>query len=517
MHHLALAGYLSAVALGHATLAAYCTLIYLRRTGEREFLVFGLLNGALTALCLGNALTAASSLDSPRLAMGLHLAEIGRIVATPLFVHHIARYVRMSVSKRVLIALYATALLFVGLDLAGFVVHVGGARAQAIEIVGLRFEDVALPPTIVGVALASLRLAAALFACFAVGRAFLSGRKEGFTFVGVTVLGVTMIHDSLRSAGLAFGPALGPHGYGVFVAMVMLTLLSRLVSLRQKLEARASDLKDRSRQLARSYDKLRAAQDEIVRKEQLAAVGELSAVIAHEVRNPLAIMANAVATLRRPGIDPNDRETLLTILDEESTRLNRLVGDLLNYARPVNLQRQFVSIEDLLRRAMGLADNKEDVVAELSIARGVHRIWADPDLVRQVVDNLVNNAVQAMQNGGTLTVTVKPRELEGATGVEVQVQDTGEGMDTQVRNRALDPFFTTRPAGTGLGLAIVARIVDAHGGKLWIKSEAGAGTIVHVFLPTSAEGAPAKLPERDRTSTLPPMPKEVRKALLGTG
>src|SRR4051812_13874721 len=127
--------------------------------------------------------------------------------------------------------------------------------------------------------------------------------------------------------------------------------------------------------------------------------------------------------------------------------------------------------------------------------------------------------MQGMASEGTITVRLQNLEQEGVRGVELQIQDTGEGMDTQVRNRALDPFFTTRPAGTGLGLAIVARIIDAHGGQLRIKSAAGAGTVMHVFLPVSAEprslrpgsqSDPAEPP-----SSLPPMPKEIREAIDG--
>jgi signal transduction histidine kinase len=104
-------------------------------------------------------------------------------------------------------------------------------------------------------------------------------------------------------------------------------------------------------------------------------------------------------------------------------------------------------------------------------------------------------------------------DFEGTSGVELQIQDTGEGMDTQVRNRALDPFFTTRPSGTGLGLAIVARIVDAHGGRLRIKSAAGAGTIVHVFLPVSMESEREQPSSPSERASEPPLPIEVRKAM----
>ncbi len=133
-----------------------------------------------------------------------------------------------------------------------------------------------------------------------------------------------------------------------------------------------------------------------------------------------------------------------------------------------------------------------------------------------MIDNLIDNAIQAMSGGGVLTVTLVDREVDGARGVEIQIQDTGEGMDTQVRARALDPFFTTRPSGTGLGLAIVARIVEAHGGALRIESKAGAGTVMHVFLPRGAEGPwrPRPSPsDPERASSEPPLPPELRKAI----
>ena len=295
-----------------------------------------------------------------------------------------------------------------------------------------------------------------------------------------------------------------------------MTLLARFTALRGQLEGRARHLKDRTRELARAYQELRAAQDELVRKEQLTAVGELSAVVAHEVRNPLAIISNAVATLRRSGIGDQDRGTLLGILDEESSRLNRLVGELLRFARPIAIERQLVSLRELCERGMALAEGKVGLDADLVEPEPTEKIWADPNLLRQVLDNLIDNAIQAMSGGGVLTVTLVNLDLDGAKGVEIQIQDTGEGMDTEVRARALDPFFTTRPSGTGLGLAIVARIVDAHDGVLRIKSKSGAGTVMHVFLPCTAEPRTRSPDDPGRPSSEPPLPAGVRKALAAT-
>jgi signal transduction histidine kinase len=135
------------------------------------------------------------------------------------------------------------------------------------------------------------------------------------------------------------------------------------------------------------------------------------------------------------------------------------------------------------------------------------RVRADPLLLRQAIENVVNNAVQAMSGGGTLTVHLQPitpstaGDGAVASGIELVFRDTGEGMDTVVRSRALDPFFTTRPAGTGLGLAIVARVVDAHGGHLRILSEPDVGTEVRIFLPEE----PDTSPRASRARILPPV------------
>lgn len=522
MHPLAIAGFLSALGVAHAVVAAYCLFLYRRppaRGGAArdaaELVSFGLLNVALAALDGGLAHAQAAALPSA-VSSALLVAEAGRIGAIVFLVHFVLQYARAGRPSWALPALYgAGGLLELG-NALGALNRYDDLRRGGVAILGVTIPDVRAPAAPLGAAFSLAWAIGAGLALLALGRAFLRGRREAPAFVGMTLLAVAAVHDALRNVGLASGPPLGPLGYAAFVNGVMMTLLSRFAALRGQLEDRARELKDRARELARSYEELRAAQDELVRKEQLAAVGELSAVVAHEVRNPLAIITNAVATLRRPGIGGEDRDTLLQILEEETSRLNRLVGDLLRYARPVNLERQHVSLRDLAERGLALARGKVDLTAELVEPEPVDKVWADGDLIRQVIENLIDNAIQAMSGGGVLTVTLINTELEGARGVEIQIQDTGEGMDTQVRSRALDPFFTTRPSGTGLGLAIVARIVDAHGGVLRIKSKAGAGTVMHVFLPRSSETAPVRLPGRDgaeRRSSEPPLPIEVRRAI----
>ena len=341
-----------------------------------------------------------------------------------------------------------------------------------------------------------------------VSRNYVKGHREALAVVvGAVVLLATTLNDAGAASGTFASSYLVDGGLVAFVLTIASTPSARYAAVSTELDLRSQELQTRTRELRRSYEDLRAAQEELVKKEQLAVVGELAAVIAHEVRNPLAIIANAVAGLRKQVISREDHETLLGILDEETSRLNRLVTDLLRYARPVNVQRSHFSLVDLLDRTLGFAKtDRKAIKAELRIECGEGRIWGDSNLLRQVFDNLVDNAVQAMGTGGTLTVRLRAAIENGIDGVAVDIVDTGEGMDTQVRSRARDPFFTTRPSGTGLGLAIVDRIVDAHDGYFAIDSRAGEGTTVTVFLPHGSSSEP---PLRPRTKSVSEPPSHL--------
>ncbi len=328
--------------------------------------------------------------------------------------------------------------------------------------------------------------------------------------VGATVLAATAVNDLGAAAGLLPAGHLMDAGLAVFIVSVATTPGARYAALARELERRTQELQTSTRELKRSYDDLRKIQEELLKKEQLAVVGELAAVIAHEVRNPLAVIANAGAGLRKPAISREDQDVLLAILDEETSRLNRLVSDLLRYARPVSVQRTQIALRDLLERALALASaGAKTVRTDLQMDAHEGRLWGDANLLRQVFDNLIDNAVQAMSGGGQLTIRVRAWNREGADGLGVDIIDTGEGMDTQVRSRALDPFFTTRPSGTGLGLAIVDRIIEAHGGTLDIDSRTGEGTTVTVFLPHGSASDPPPTRSRGLRPGADPRPANV--------
>jgi len=342
------------------------------------------------------------------------------------------------------------------------------------------------------------------------GRLFIAEQRGLGSFLGAVALAMSAAHDAALSAAGGSTLSLASFGYAMFALGLFLSQLARFTARRERLVRKTKDLSERSQALTRAFKELRAAQTELVRKEQLAAIGELSAVVAHEVRNPLAVISNAVSTLRREDVAPEDRDTLLKILEEETHRLNQLVGDLLHYAKPLAPESQLVAIRELIERAIVPFRTRASIGIDIIEPDPVGRVAGDPMLLRQAIDNVVNNAVQAMPSGGTLTVVLE-RAGEGRNAkVLVTISDTGEGMDTVVRKRALDPFFTTRPSGTGLGLAIVARVVDAHGGELTLRSSPGAGTEVALALPVTPTSP--KDSNRPRRLSLRSLP-ELRESL----
>jgi PAS domain S-box-containing protein len=238
--------------------------------------------------------------------------------------------------------------------------------------------------------------------------------------------------------------------------------------------------------LRRSLDDLRRTQQELVQRERLAAVGQAAAVVSHEIRNPLGVMANALSGLRKkPSADP-EVESLLAILVEEVNRLDRIVGDLLDFARPMSPTMNPQSIEWLLEDALKAAAWAQPDPARVQVERridaGLPPAEIDGRLVRQALLNLLVNALQAMPRGGTLEVGAALEERAGRRWIRVDVADSGPGIPAEVLPRVFEPFFTTRASGTGLGLAVVKRVVDGHGGSIEVQTVEGRGTRFVVLL-----------------------------------
>ena len=472
----------------YAYLCAYYSLLYARRRAEREYLAFGLLSGAMSVQALGACL----HLDATSIAQAAHAQELGcfgLLTASALCVDF-AHQMSTRAGRWPIRIAYAIALAGALANLAGLLFDPGiedPARSLSLITPVARFFP---HMTSLGAMFFAATTASFFYATALLATASYQDRDLRIVLSGALVLLLAAVHDFVFRVSSVHSVYLLEHSYILFALAVSYVLLERFVRT-------ANALTSRTLELRRSYNELRDAQEQLLRKEQLATMGELSAVIAHEVRNPLAIIKNAVSGLYRPTLRDADRNVLLKILDEEADRLNRLVGDLLAYARPVTPQRHAVRVEELLRGAVELAraaQQRGDAVAFDVVLEQVHVIQGDTDLLRQALVNIVENAIQAMPDGGTLAVRTYSTTLERQPAVAIVVRDTGEGMDTLVRSKATDPFFTTRPTGTGLGLAIVHRLVHSHGGKIQIESNYGTGTTVTVILPEN----PAK------RITLPP-------------
>jgi signal transduction histidine kinase len=248
-----------------------------------------------------------------------------------------------------------------------------------------------------------------------------------------------------------------------------------------------SQARHRADQLAQTHRDLERAQRRLLQQERLAALGEIAAVVAHEVRNPLGVIFNSVGSLRRLVRPEGDARLLLDIVGEEAERLNRIVGDLLDFARPSTPQLRPGSLarvaEEAVASAMGSVDGVE---VRHAFDPATPPVPMDDRLVRQAVVNLAANAFQAMPRGGRLTVRL--RTDRGAALLELE--DTGSGIPEEIRARIFEPFFTTKAAGTGLGLAVVRRIVEGHGGEIAVGPGKGGGTVFAIRLPLDATVEP---------------------------
>ena len=224
-------------------------------------------------------------------------------------------------------------------------------------------------------------------------------------------------------------------------------------------------------------------------QKRLAALGAMSAGLAHEIRNPLAGLKGAAQVLQSDEL-PEDSQEMLQVIVDEAERLDVVVSQFLDYARPFELHARdevlnaLVTHAATLLRAQGLP---EGVVLEEDLSGELPPLRVDATRITQVVLNLLHNAVQAMPEGGVLTVRTAVRiqrtERAGTRTAELVVKDTGVGIEPEVMDQLFVPFYTTKPAGTGLGLAICERIVRAHHGELDVASVPGEGTTVTLRLP----------------------------------
>jgi signal transduction histidine kinase len=289
-----------------------------------------------------------------------------------------------------------------------------------------------------------------------------------------------------------------PEGKGILAIRVLFFYIAAILVNRFAVENRrqVQRLQDLSDKLEETNRQLRRAEAGARRAERLAALGQLSAGLAHEIRNPLGVIKGSADMLNRKvaGSEPLVAE-LAGYISSEVNRLNALVVRFLDFARPSNLELRPAGISEIVDRAVEAASASipnSGVKIERHYAPNLPEIPADPQLCEQVFVNLITNAMQAMlaqedSSEKTLRLSIGPESSHGESGVGVIVEDTGPGVPPELREQIFNPFFTSKKDGVGLGLSIVAKIVDDHRGSIRLENNTPHGARFHVFFPQAAQ------------------------------
>jgi two-component system sensor histidine kinase HydH len=240
--------------------------------------------------------------------------------------------------------------------------------------------------------------------------------------------------------------------------------------------------------LFKDLREVNALRKEILRNQRLAAVGRLAAGVAHEVRNPLSSIKGFATYFKERYRDKPEDQQIAGIMIQEVDRLNRVIGQLLDFARPIKINPKLVSIPQLITDALKLveaqADEKE-IRIEWHTAENLNDASVDTDRINQVLLNLFLNALEAMESDGRLSV--EANKSDDGSWIRFRVSDTGHGIPAQNLSKVFDPYYTTKSTGTGLGLAIVHNIVEAHGGRIDVVSTVGQGTTFTVQIPLTGQ------------------------------
>ncbi len=246
--------------------------------------------------------------------------------------------------------------------------------------------------------------------------------------------------------------------------------------------AKRAQLQEAAGMLERANRELRDSLESLKRADRMAAIGNLSAGLAHEIRNPLASIEGAAEILEGGRVAEDQRLEFLGIIRKECRRLNRLLGNLLDFARPRAPQRQRLEVESLVDSVIGLvahAAEGQRVRLHKEVSPSGATLDCDGEQLKQVILNLVLNAVQAMPDGGDVRLVARSGESE----MVIEVIDEGVGVDPEDLDKLFNPFFTTKESGTGLGLAVAHQIVGQHGGVLRACNNPDRGMTFSIFLP----------------------------------
>ncbi len=242
------------------------------------------------------------------------------------------------------------------------------------------------------------------------------------------------------------------------------------------LEASAFRVGDGLGVISRDMTESIELEERLRRTEVIAAVEQMGATVAHDLRGPLGQIVQSIQMVKQ---DPNLTPRMLKLIEENATRSLRMIANWRSSTREIVPQPVRTDLGGLVNHVLQGTTIPDNVEVTHIIGEGLDSISIDPDIMHRVIDNLVKNAVEAMPHGGTLTIEVK----KGNTGTIIAVSDTGVGIPEEVRSRIFAPLYTTKAGGMGLGLTYCKRAVEAHGGTLSFETETGKGTTFTIILP----------------------------------
>ena len=267
-------------------------------------------------------------------------------------------------------------------------------------------------------------------------------------------------------------------------------LVAAFNSLVDGLITSREETRSRNRELESVLAQLSEARDRLIQTESISAVGRVAASLVHEIRNPLSSVKMNLQILSRPVAGDARLAEHARIARDQVERLERMLTDLLDFGRPLELRLERVRLADSMARAKADMEARaaERGVAVIAAGPTGIELEADPSRIAQVLVNLLANAIDASPRGGRVTIEASERILDGRRWVSCEVRDSGPGIRPEHHEAIFDPFFTTKEGGTGLGLSMVKKIAALHGGRVEVESEPGRGTVMRLVLPGGAAG-----------------------------
>lgn len=244
--------------------------------------------------------------------------------------------------------------------------------------------------------------------------------------------------------------------------------------------------------LFRDLTEIQHLKKEIARTQRLASIGRLAAGVAHEIRNPLSSIKGFATYFKERYREIPEDHKIAEIMIQEVERLDRVIGQLLEFARPMNIQKKTASLEDVIKDSLKMVEaeaRQRRIKVDFSSDPQTKEVRIDTDRIRQVLLNLYLNAIAAMESGGVLSVELRQDDDIGR--FRIIVSDSGTGIKHEDLPHLFDPYFTTKSSGTGLGLAIVHKIIESHGGEVSVESRYGEGATVTIEFPYDREGSTA--------------------------